>query len=303
MPEERGQYFMMRREGHFFTNILLLLILIGIIIIILILLWYYPWWWGWGKGVAVTAGGQALPGSGVVNINTCCPTSTGCPPERTPGCEENCKKTTGGDRIAYEKCVQRCRPGCEEQCKQKYANDPTRVRECTTQCNPPETCQDYCKTVFGTDRASYERCVQERCQKPEPTCEDTCKQRYANYPDQIQNCIQRDCQKQPETCEDYCKTVYGQDSTYYQQCVRERCQPTTTTTPDCRDTDGKKLAEKGEVHYDGKVYTDTCYDGTHVTEHICRNGVPTEIRETCPSRCLNGACVGGQPTYTTTAYK
>jgi hypothetical protein len=234
------------------------------------------------------------------------------PPE---SCEENCQKY--GDTTYYDECMRQCKPAqsCEENCRQ-YANYPDKYKVCLTECNPPQTCEERCKQT-SQSTTEYDYCARQ-CNPPQ-TCEESCRQKYANSPTAMEQCEQQ-CNP-PQTCQENCRQKYPSTitaaSTGYQSCVRQcyptcaeycrevfssdklamqscfdQCNPTQTTTPpDCRDTDGKNINNAGEVHLGDQVYPDSCYDTTHVIEWICRDGKPSELRLTCPGRCLNGACV------------
>lgn len=275
MPEQPGQVFSLGgKHPTGVTNVLLLLILIGVIIIIF-LMFFWPWGW---RGV-YGADGKALgPGGGNVIINPCCDgggrTPECPPPGREPPCEDVCKRDYGNYPDRYKTCMEKCRPGktCEEYCREGYANQPELFKDCLTRCNPPKTCEENCQQKYPTDTYSMSQCIT-RCNPPQ-TCEEGCRQ-YANQPTVYQDCMQK-CNPPPQ----------GQ---------------VALVRPDCRDSDGNNINSVGVVVFGDERHTDTCYDGQHVIEWSCKDGIPSERRETCPTRCLNGACVQQSPSQTSTS--
>lgn len=277
MPEQ--SVFFGGKQSSGLTNTLLVLNLVGIVVIIILLLWWWPWYWGHGRAAVV--GGTATPGpGGNIIIDTCCDggRTPDCPNGGKKTCEEECKESTGGNQAAYDKCVQ-------------------------SRCKPPttQTCQDTCNNRYGAGTTAADACIRDEC------CEDSCKQRYGstNY---YSECVRTECGTPPptETCEDYCKTVYGSPGmeNYYQQCLRERCNgkttssTTTTTVPDCRDSDGYNLGTAGKVVSGDQTYSDTCYSATEVTEYTCDGDEVKMRREPCQGKCEYGRCVPGTTTTT-----
>ncbi len=308
MPEQPRQVFALGgKHPTGITNVLLLLILIGIIIIIFLML-FWPWW-GW-RGVYGADGSSLGPGGGNVIINPCCDgggyKQPECPPPgREPPCEDICKRDYGNYPDRYKSCMEKCRPGktCEEYCREGYANQPELFKDCLTRCNPPKTCEDKCKSDYDRCRSATTyapNCegARDNCMlqcNPPKTCEEACKQRYSTDTYAMSQCFNT-CNPQP-TCEENCRQ-YGTETTYYQECIRQ-CQP--QEQQDCRDSDGNNVNVVGVVVAGDDRHTDTCYDGQHVIEWTCKDGKPFERRETCPTRCLNGACVQQSPSQTSTS--
>ncbi|MBI2575914.1 S8 family serine peptidase [Candidatus Woesearchaeota archaeon] len=59
----------------------------------------------------------------------------------------------------------------------------------------------------------------------------------------------------------------------------------------CNDTDGDNAFAKGEVDYNGNIYTDECSpSGTEVFEKTCFRGALLNKPTNCPNGCEQGAC-------------
>lgn len=199
-------------------------------------------------------------------------------------------------------CIQECNPPqtCEEGCRQ-YSNYPERYKTCMNQCNPPQTCEERCKQA-AKSTTEYEACARQ-CNPPPQTCEESCRTKYANQPESIYRCVM---QCSPSiTCEEVCAIASIGNPSYFNTCVAKNCQkPTTTTTtpPDCRDSDGNNVNVVGVIVYGDEKHIDTCADSMRVNEWICRDGKPMQTVMTCAGRCLNGACTTAQTTTTPMTY-
>ena len=301
------KFFIGGRSPTFLTNLLLFLLCIGVIVIIILML-FCPRWGCWRGTKVIGTDGRTYDGGGNVIINSACcdggtPRTPGCP-QCTPcdgqTCEENCRQYANyPDK--YKVCLTECNPpqSCEERCKQT-SQSTTEYDYCARQCNPPQTCDESCRQKYANSPTAMAQCEQQ-CNPPQ-TCQDSCRQKYPATTTAAstgyQSCV-RQCYP---TCAEYCRETFSNDKLAMQTCF-DQCNPptqTTTTPPDCRDTDGKNINNAGEVRLGDQVYRDSCYDDTHVVEWICRDGKPAELRLTCPGRCLNGACVPVPTTPTTT---
>ena len=211
-------------------------------------------------------------------------------------CQKGTTATTAYVNCAEQRrlCIQECNPPqtCEEGCRQ-YANYPDKYKVCLNECNPPQTCEDSCRQKYANAPTAMNQCL-DQCNPPQ-TCQDSCRQKYPATTTAAstgyQSCV-RQCYP---TCQEYCRGTFSNDKLLMQRCF-DQCNPTTTTTtpPDCRDSDGNNVNTVGEVRLGDQVYRDTCFDNMRVNEWICRDGKPFESRMTCPEDCVNGACVPRQ---------
>jgi hypothetical protein len=267
------------------TNLLLILNLLGIIIIIVLLLWWWPWYWGHGHGIVkdgATVG--SAPGGNII-IDTCCDGGrTDCPtPPPPPGktCQQNCNDRYGAGTTAAQTCVRdEC---CEDSCKQRYAGTSYYDQCVRTECGPTpppppptETCEDYCKTVYGNPGMEnyYQQCLQERCNPgatppppPPPDCRDSDGYNLAtagkvvsggkSYPDscvsstEVKECV---CRNNEVVCkEEPCQGV----------CEKGRCVPTTTPPPPTSNDPCREYCQNA-YGTSGTQYVDQC-----VQQHWC----------------------------------
>ena len=79
---------------------------------------------------------------------------------------------------------------------------------CDTGCPPgtppPETCEDTCRSVYGTNTELYSSCLRERCKPTTPTtpgtttttrtpCEERCYKRYLTSQTAYEGCVRQEC--------------------------------------------------------------------------------------------------------------
>lgn len=268
----KGERFYMEKHSSMFTNILLTLILVGIVVIILLMLFWFPSYWGYGAAV-VGEDGRVLETGGRVVINAaCCDGGTrDCP---TPGNGD--KPVCGSDGRIYRSEAEARRAGVQvvpmEECKE-------------------DTCEDRCYEAYPYGTLAQSQCV-DACAPGDP-CEEKCAQRYTTGTTAYMTCVQTECREPGDPCEERCGH-YGQGSSMYDSCMYECRNPgqtTTTSEPDCRDSDGNNLEMPGKLVYGDQTFVDHCYSATEVVEYTCRDGQPHERREVCEGRCSDGRCV------------
>ncbi|GEM_PF-6447224 len=310
------KFFLGGRSPSGLTNLLLFLLCIGVIVIILLML-FCPRWGCWRGTKIVGTDGRVYDGGGNVIINSACcdegtPRTPGCPqcpPCNGETCEEGCRQYSASPE-KYKYCMERCNPPgtCTDRCEniyqtcQKgttattaYVNCAEQRRLCIQECNPPQTCEEGCRQ-YSNYPERYKTCMNQ-CNPPPQTCEESCRTKYANQPETIYRCVM---QCTPSlTCEEVCGIASIGNPSNFDPCIAKNC-PKTTTTPDCRDSDGNNVNVVGVVVYGDEKHIDTCADTTRVNEWICRNGKPLQTVMTCAGRCLNGACTTAQTTTPTT---